>query len=322
MIVRDEAGRLTECLDALAPLAAECCIVDTGSADATPEIAQARADRYTAIPWPGGFAEARNVSLALCTRPWIFVIDADERLGPEACAELLALAAAEPESAWRYQTRTFTRETRQSGFVPAALRGYPGWTPSAKVRLFPNRPAVRFRGAVHELVEPSLAAAGLPVYAARHAVDHFPFDRPAERIREKRERYLALGQRKLEDDPNDPQAHFEYGNQLAELGRCAEAVAAFRNGLALDPGRADMWKDLGAALHLIGRNEEAERALTIAVRTAEDMADAWRNRGVVRAALKRYAEAAADFERAIALDPAWPEGEAYLAEVRRRAGAS
>ncbi len=80
MIVKNEAAVLARCLDSIADIMDEIIIVDTGSADATKEIAK----RYTAkiydFPWVDDFSLARNFAFEKATCDYIYSADADEVL--------------------------------------------------------------------------------------------------------------------------------------------------------------------------------------------------------------------------------------------------
>lgn len=91
LIVRDAEPTLEACLDSLRPHVDEIVVVDTGSTDASPEIAKAKADtweRYTGCnvnPMTGqeedriwDFSNARNRSFELATGDWVFWADADD----------------------------------------------------------------------------------------------------------------------------------------------------------------------------------------------------------------------------------------------------
>ena len=80
MIVRDEEQMLGRCLAAAAPAVDEIIIVDTGSQDATIEIARSFGARVIERPWTGSFADARNASLEAATGDWLLYLDADEVL--------------------------------------------------------------------------------------------------------------------------------------------------------------------------------------------------------------------------------------------------
>jgi hypothetical protein len=78
MIVKDEEAVLEECLTALAPWVDEIVVYDTGSTDATVEIAERCGARVVRGYWDDDFAAARNRSLSECTHDWVFCVDADE----------------------------------------------------------------------------------------------------------------------------------------------------------------------------------------------------------------------------------------------------
>lgn len=81
MMVRDEAATLERALKSAAFYVDEICILDTGSTDATPEIAQRYADVFATERFePFHFAKARNASVALASCRYVLILDADEYL--------------------------------------------------------------------------------------------------------------------------------------------------------------------------------------------------------------------------------------------------
>src|SRR5262249_27469433 len=167
MIVRNEEAPLLRCLASVKPVVSEIIVVDTGSTDRTREVATALGAKVFQLPGNGDFSEARNASLANATGEKILVIDADEVLSPrdhEALATLASKRGDKPR-AWSFVTRNYVTPMYTAGWTEndgayAAEEAGTGWIPSSKVRLFPNRPTIRFSGPVHERVEPSLAALG------------------------------------------------------------------------------------------------------------------------------------------------------------------
>jgi len=91
MIVKNEEGVLARCLDSLAPVADEIIIVDTGSTDATKEIALRYTKQVYDFEWTGSFADARNFASAKATKEYIYTADADEYLDRENREKLLQL---------------------------------------------------------------------------------------------------------------------------------------------------------------------------------------------------------------------------------------
>ncbi len=83
MIVKDEEAFLARCLDSVADLVDEIVIVDTGSTDATKEIAARYTDKIYDFQWINDFAAARNFAFSKCTMEYIYSADADEVLDEE-----------------------------------------------------------------------------------------------------------------------------------------------------------------------------------------------------------------------------------------------
>lgn len=325
MIVRDEADHLTECLESVGRFADQVCVVDTGSSDETPDIARRFGAMLATFPWSDDFSRARNRALELCSGDWVFVVDADERIAAKDAPEIRRLAEAPADRGYRFVTRNYGDNEALADFHPCApedalCRGFRGWTPSTKVRLFPNSPAILFEGAVHELVNASLQRQGMAILDCEVPVHHYPLLRAPERIRRKQELYVALGRRKAVESPNDPKCYLELGNQYAEMGEAAEAVRSYREGLRLAPHDPSLLKGLGVALHLAGRGAEAERALELALRLEPDSPEAWRNLGVVRGDRGNWASAVDCFHRALGLNPIWNDGFRYLSVALEHAG--
>lgn len=83
MIVKNEERLLARCLECLKDIADEIIIVDTGSTDATKQIAAAYTDKIFDYEWADDFAAARNFSFSKATMEYIYVADADEIIDEE-----------------------------------------------------------------------------------------------------------------------------------------------------------------------------------------------------------------------------------------------
>lgn len=83
MIVKNEEDVLARCLDSVADLVDEIVIVDTGSTDATKEIAARYTDRIYDFKWIDDFSAARNFSFSKATCEYIYTADADEVISTE-----------------------------------------------------------------------------------------------------------------------------------------------------------------------------------------------------------------------------------------------
>ena len=279
MIVKDEAQHLPAALLSVKPLAQEIVVVDTGSSDRTCDIARIFGARLFSFPWNGSFSDARNFSLSRALGEWILVLDADEVLAPVDLPPLRALLEqSRGPTAYSFTTRNYTEAiTRKNwsantGEYPAQERGH-GWTPSEKVRLFPNDSRVRFLGAVHELLELSLAQCGIPIHACDVPVHHYGKLDPA-RNAEKQESYYLLGLRKLSETEASVESLSELALQATELGRFREAEGLWHRVLELRPESADAYFNLGY-LHLATANYREARAHALrGVELAPEMKEA------------------------------------------------
>jgi glycosyltransferase involved in cell wall biosynthesis len=91
MIVKDEAERIEAAITSAREIADEIVVLDTGSTDATREIASSLGARVEHFEWFDDFAAARNASFRHCTGEWIMWMDADDVIPPAAVEGFLSL---------------------------------------------------------------------------------------------------------------------------------------------------------------------------------------------------------------------------------------
>lgn len=309
MIVKDEEDEIGECLDNVKSFADEICIVDTGSKDNTKKIAREKGAKVIEIEWNDDFSYARNKSLELCKGRWIFVIDADERVSKEDGLKLRFLAKQDEKKAYRIWTRNYVRNINRSDFVRKKEEdewnvGYEGWYPSAKVRLFPNNKDIRFTGYVHESVAESVIRLGMPIENCLDiVVHHYPERKSEERQKEKKEKYLQLGLKKVKDHPDNPQFLAELAVQYVELGRLVEGIEFYRRALLINPNCGEWWAELGAILLSLRFYDEAIECLNLAVRFNESLVYAWRHLALAYMMKQELDRALEPMERVLELQP-------------------
>ena len=254
MIVKDEARHLPALLLSVGALVDEIIVVDTGSSDRSADIARLFGARLGSFPWNGSFSDARNFSLGQARCDWILVLDADEVLAAADLPPLRALLERTvTPTAYSFTTRNYTAEISRknwqanAGEYPGEERGC-GWTPSEKVRLFPNDSRLRFEGAVHELLERTLLACGIPIHACDVPVHHYG-KLETEKSRQKQEQYYTLGLKKLSESGEDAASLAELARQATELERFREAEDLWHRLLLARPESAEAYFNLGY-LHL------------------------------------------------------------------------
>lgn len=94
MIVKNEERVLERCLNSVKGLVDEIVIVDTGSTDATKEIAARYTDKIYDFTWIFDFSAARNFAFSKATCEYIYTADADEVIDEENRAKFLQLKEA------------------------------------------------------------------------------------------------------------------------------------------------------------------------------------------------------------------------------------
>ncbi|MBD3266256.1 glycosyltransferase [bacterium] len=113
----NEEQNLPDCLQSAA-WADEILVVDSFSTDRTRDIAQSHSARILQHPYESHAAQ-RNWAIPQATHPWVFLLDADERITPALQEEIQALLQTGPSiDAYRVARRTFYfgREAKFGGF--------------------------------------------------------------------------------------------------------------------------------------------------------------------------------------------------------------
>lgn len=77
VITCNEADRIEACLAPLSGWVDQLIVLDSGSKDATVELAEKYADQVIQTDWPG-FGPQRNRALTYCNHDWVLSLDADE----------------------------------------------------------------------------------------------------------------------------------------------------------------------------------------------------------------------------------------------------
>ena len=213
LIVRNESLVLERCLSSLSGAVDEIVVVDTGSTDATPEIAEGFGARIVRDEWHDDFSAARNVGLDAASCDWILTIDADEYLDAGA----------------QGQIRAIVNHTDAEGILVTVrnLLAADDLIQSAEsriVRLFRRRDDVRFAGIIHEEVTTAITRRGGRIVGSPIVIVHDGYARETTQASGRRaERNLPLLLRAADNAPQDAYLQFHLGATYQHLGQHADA---------------------------------------------------------------------------------------------------
>jgi glycosyltransferase involved in cell wall biosynthesis len=148
LITLNEAANLPRTLASVQGLVGrglgEIIVVDSGSTDATPDIARSFGACVFTESWKG-FGAQKNSAIARATTDWILSLDADEEISPALAREIQELLAGTP---------TFNAYLipRLNHFLGSPLR-HGGYWPDPKLRLFRRGAAQFSERPVHETMQ-------------------------------------------------------------------------------------------------------------------------------------------------------------------------
>jgi glycosyltransferase involved in cell wall biosynthesis len=297
IIVKDEAENLDACLTSLHGLVDEIVVVDTGSTDASVDVARRHGAIVGHEPWRSNFSTPRNRALDLATGDWILYIDADERV------------RAGNHAAVREHLRSATHHVSfRVRFVPRV-----NWTPYREFRLWRHHPDIRFVGAIHETTLP-----GLTNVARREhlliadldtlTIEHLGYEGDQRHKHARNEPILRCA---LKNDPQRVYLYDHLARIYEDLRDDERARATWRSGIAVARERSTdhpddklLWVNL--VVHLAVR-EDPDGDLEALLGEARDR---YPNSPALdfAVALREFvsgdaAGAARRFEQLVALDP-------------------
>lgn len=245
MIVRDEAQALPRCLAAAQGVVDEIVVVDTGSTDATRDLARSAGARVEELPWADDFSAARNHSLALARCPWALVLDADEVLvTPDARERLLDYVRSAGADAGQIELENVTQDGARS---------------RALLTRFFARAGVRYERRIHE----QLVRAGRPLVGRPTGVRvlHDGYASESIATRDKLARNERLLRAQLADSPNDGYDWYQLGRTLEVGQRFAEALEAYEQAVErardTDPHLPHLFECAATCLRALDRSRQA-----------------------------------------------------------------
>ena len=296
MIVKNEEQFLEQCLRSVQGMVDEINIVDTGSTDRTVEIAESFGAKIGHCEWRNDFAWARNKSLEMATKRWILQLDADEEVLPESREALQQLrnAPAHLQGVW-LRCINATDRYRGGGNMSHAI-----------LRIFPNNPRIRFKGAIHEFPSIDYSPVSMTGVTSPIKIIHHGYLTEVVKDRDKYSRNLSIIEEDTKREPDEAFHWYNFG-MTTHLGgdneRAAPALErmwelCLKNGMrAFTANGLQTLCDIYAE-HL-GQPEKGLPYALECIERAPHYANAHFSAGKAYFLMKRYDEAREMYQKAI-----------------------
>jgi tetratricopeptide (TPR) repeat protein len=283
MIVKNEASILQRCLNSVKDAADEIIVVDTGSGDKTPSIAQSFGCTLVQSEWRDDFSYSRNISIDHAKGAWILWLDADDVVPPVSIPILNSLK----------------KETPDKVFAMIVRNQKPGGTGTEffQARMFPRRRQIRFERPIHEQIMLSALRVGLSLVNTAAIIEHHGYC-DEDTMKKKARRNITLLLKNLDTTTEDPvtfieiadacqiaqddeqariwyekiiasdvsehlfpvivsQAHTGMGNIFNRNELFAEAIDHFQQAARLCPQRTDVLFCMAVSHDMLGEKEKA-----------------------------------------------------------------
>ncbi|MFP4368581.1 MAG: glycosyltransferase family 2 protein [Candidatus Kapaibacterium sp.] len=210
MITKNEGANITQALNSVRNVCRQTVIVDTGSTDDTPRLAQKSGAEVHFFAWTGSFSDARNASLSFARCEWILILDADEEIDEESLRHELNLLEDNNAGGININIVNPLRngETIRHNYT----------------RLFRNVRGIKFEGIIHEQVRDSIEELGLEVLESDIKILHHGYEKPHP---EKLTRNKIMLEKELKNNPGDTWLSYHLAMNKFNEGNMSEARRLF-----------------------------------------------------------------------------------------------
>ncbi len=352
MIVKNEEITLPKCLSSVKNVVDEIVVLDTGSVDRTPQIAQRFGAKVHHFQWCNDFSAARNEALQYVTGDWILVLDADEILSPKIVPKLRDAIQRE-----EYLLINLVRHE-----VGAAQSPY-----SLVSRLFRHHPDIHFTRPYHALIDDSVTVILKQEphwqigYLPNVAILHVGYQKDVISQQNKYVKAQAAMEEFLATHPHDPYVCSKLGALYVDIGKIASGIELLARGVTACEENYEVlyelyyhlgiaysrlqnskqaiahykaaiklpiypilklgaYNNLGNLLKAVGDLKGAQTAYQTALKIDPNFAALHCNLGLTFKSMNLYPDAIASYQKAIQLNPSYAEAYQNLGVVLLKTG--
>nr|MCR5106624.1 glycosyltransferase [Lachnospiraceae bacterium] len=222
----------------------EIVVVDTGSTDATKEIALRYTDKVFDFEWCDDFAKAKNFAASKASNNWILFMDADEWI------DFIDIEEME------YFIRHYQNAVG-SVFMDniTGTPDNPGPPSRIHIERLYDRRKFQYIKPIHEMLAPKYGKL-MDNLQLQTVLGHSGYCMDEETRQRKSKRNLELLFKELENEPDSPYLHYQIGKGYQMIGDHDNAVRFFEKGLSYDPD-----PELDYVVHMKASYESELKAL-------------------------------------------------------------
>ncbi len=264
MIVKDEEDNIRECLKNIRKAVDEIIVVDTGSSDKTPVIAEELGAKVYHFRWCNDFSAARNESIRHATGDYIIYIDADDRISEDDAEKIADLRNKFPKK----KDIAYSLKIMLPSPEKILNSAY-------QVRIFPNLPDVRFEYPIHEQIVPSLKRKGIRGLFTDIVIEHKGYE-DYTLLRKKAKRNLRILKELLSKDPDSWFAHYFLAQTYEVLNEKELCEFHIKNSLTEECKKLDPNWFIGASLkysQLLTEKGDRKAAIELLRKLEEEFPD-------------------------------------------------
>jgi|GEM_PF-2391999 len=220
MIVKNSVHHMPRCLGSIRDSVDQMVVVDTGSDDATKQVALELGAEVYDFQWVNDFSAARNYSLGLARHEWILILDSDHEAIFTAAQLREAVAEAErrqAETIYLWIVDVDDKGTRYSRY--------------SQPQMWRNGRGVHYVNPIHEAATVSSKEIRTPLEILHYGY----FGIAAAELEEKRRRNLTMLTAEYEQHPDDPRVGWELAREYA-------SAKNFTRALPLSQHAVECWR--------------------------------------------------------------------------------
>lgn len=205
VITKNEEHNLPACLESIKSVVFEMIVVDTGSTDATVEVAKSYGAKVFHFEWVDDFSKAKNFAISKAKGDWIIFLDADEYITNDSIPYLRAAIAEAVAKRLDMIICSLLNYDKQKKKVEIT-------TPH--IRIFKNDPKIQYKGAIHErIIRTDRPADALDV-GTDIKIIHTGYSEDEIKKKNKSKRNLELLYKELEKKPRSSDLCFYLSESL------------------------------------------------------------------------------------------------------------